>query len=219
MTQKQCRNFCLLLIIIFSVVPNFFFYSKWLNFGNGYGIVWFVTLYFLAAYIKRYVSREWLSKNQRFIRTAALISIFSPFVSRIIIVLMTQLLFGHSIGAGLFFGNNTILCLTSTLLVFLSFLTFEIKGSSLIKWLSAGSFSVYLISDNFILSKMLWDYIRPLIDLSSPFLFFIVSFILLSIYLTCSLIDIVRQFIQNMFFNGMIDRFSYRFQMFIQSKI
>ena len=41
------------LILTFSVIPTILFWSKGI-FGNGYQYTWFIVLYFIGAYYKKY---------------------------------------------------------------------------------------------------------------------------------------------------------------------
>lgn len=198
MTKRQHLLLCIVLIILFSVIPNIFFFSKWLNFGTGYGIVWFVSLYFFASYVKIHVNIDKIKAHRKLLYGLSVTALFLPFLSRVFIVLGTSAILGHPVGGGLFYGNNTILCLLSTILVFLAFLTFNIKRNKLITFLSSGSFAVYLISDNPHLAPFIWGYVGSHIDLGTNLLPFVVNGWLLVIYFICTLIDYPRQFIHNL---------------------
>ena len=199
MSKQQMRMLCIVLTFLFVVIPNIFFFSRWMNFGSGYGIVWFVVLYVYGSYIRKYVDIEYLKINRLKLYLCAIIALFSPFLSRLLIVIVTEYFYGQAIGGGLFYGNNTILCVAATIMVFLSFLTFDIKSNKLISWLSSGSFAVYLISDNFFLSVILWNYIRPSIDLGSIYMPVAVTGVILAVYLICNILDVIRQSIFGMF--------------------
>lgn len=54
LTQKQHFLLICVSVTLFSILPTLFFYSTGLNFGGGNGVVWFIVLYIVAAYIKKY---------------------------------------------------------------------------------------------------------------------------------------------------------------------
>ncbi len=52
-TQRQHKTVCLTLVFITSVLPTVFYPHDWLYIKKGYSIIWFITLYFVASYIKK----------------------------------------------------------------------------------------------------------------------------------------------------------------------
>ena len=52
--QYQHKIVVFTLLFITSVLPTVFFKVEWLRISKGYHIVWFITLFFLASYIRKY---------------------------------------------------------------------------------------------------------------------------------------------------------------------
>lgn len=51
--QKQHKAICAVMIFLTSVMPTIFFVEDWLEISGGYHIVWFITLFFVASYIRK----------------------------------------------------------------------------------------------------------------------------------------------------------------------
>ena len=196
MNRRQHGVTVIILILLFSVIPNIFFFSKWLNFGTGYGIVWFVVLYFIGSYLRLYVTKKWIKRNTMKIRILSIIFLLLPGISRIVIAFSTRLILGHVMGAGLFFSNNSIIIVPATVLFFLMFLSFDIKNEKVgkvINKLSSGSLAVYLIHDNPNISSKLWDILTEDIHLDDMRLIIEFLGVIIGIYVSCIIIDAIRR--------------------------
>lgn len=196
MNRRQHGVTVAILILLFVVIPNVFFFSKWLNFGTGYGIVWFVVLYFIGSYLRLYVTKEWIKKNATKIRILSVVFLLLPGISRIVIAFTTRLILGHVVGAGLFFSNNSIIIVPATILFFLTFLTFDIKNKKIekvINKLSSGSFAVYLIHDNPNISTKMWSILAEGIHLYDMRLVIEFLGVIIGIYVACVIIDAIRR--------------------------
>ena len=53
-TKTQHLKLILTTVSLFSIIPTLAFYSNTFNFGGGYGVVWFLVLYIIAGYIRKY---------------------------------------------------------------------------------------------------------------------------------------------------------------------
>lgn len=198
MNKRQHKIVVAILILLFVFIPNVFFTSKWLNFGTGYGIVWFVVLYFVGSYLRLYVTREWIRKNAISIRILAILFLFLPGISRIIIAAVTNAVFGHVVGAGLFFSNNSIIIMPATVLFFLLFLTYDVNNINVrgvINKLSSSSFAVYLIHDNPNISTQMWNILTEDIHLNDMRLIIEFLIIIIVIYIFGFVIDNIRQWL------------------------
>ena len=196
MNQKQHLATIVIMCILFVLIPNVFFFSKWLNFGSGYGIVWFVVLYFIGSYIRLYLEEKCIKKKKNLIGLLAFIFLLLPFISRIVIAFATKLILGRVVGAGLFFSNNSILVVPATVLFFLFFLTIEIKSERIkriISFLSAGSFAVYLLHDNPNISGYIWGLMVSNIHLNDARLIIEFGLVVIFIYLVCAFFDYFRR--------------------------
>lgn len=202
MTQKLHFSFCILLFVIFSVIPTFAFFSKWLNYGGGYGIVWFIVLYFISSYIRKYVNIEKLKKYRIKLCLITLVLWIAPLISKCIIAKVTIMLTGKVIGSSIFYNNISIIILFSSISTFLLFLTIEIKGCALKKFIlffGKSTFGVYLIHDNNYVRPLLWNYVSKYVGCTAITYFISSVIIIVSIFILCALIDIIRQYLFSVF--------------------
>lgn len=194
--QKESRKLILVLLILFSLIPNLFFYSKWLNFGEGYGIVWFVVLYTIGAYIRNYVTIDSLLANKRRLYWLGALFCALPVISKATIAAVTTAIVGHQVASGAFFLNNSIIVLPASVLVLLSFLTINIGGGKISKCINfvAGScFAVYLIHDNNRVRNDLWNFVYQNLDINSYNIVWQYFLWIIIIFTACVAIDLVRR--------------------------
>ena len=189
---------CLLIVLLlfFSIIPNLVFFSPWLNWGGSCGIVWFVVLYFIGAYIRYYADIEQLKENKSRLLMWGAIICFLPLLSKVIIAKLTLALLGHVEGSSVFFSNNSILIVPMSIFFFLLFLTIDIKNKwiiSCVEFLAGGVFSVYLITEDAFIRSILWDGIA--LDINPQNVLFPVFFIVgvIIIFLSCIFLDLIRR--------------------------
>lgn len=194
--QKESRKLIFVLFLLFSLIPNIFFYSKWLNFGEGYGIVWFVVLYTIGTYIRNFVTTDILIENKRKIYWLCALFCVLPVISKATIAAVTTAIVGHQVASGAFFLNNSIIILPASVLVLLSFLTFDIKGiaiSKLVNFIAGSCFAVYLIHDNNRVRNDLWNFVHEHLDINSLNIVWQYFLWIIIIFTACVAIDLVRR--------------------------
>lgn len=194
--QKESGKLILALLLLFSLIPNIFFYSKWLNYGEGYGIVWFVVLYTIGTYIRNYVTTDILLENKRKIYWLCALFCALPVISKATIAAVTTAIVGHQVASGAFFLNNSIIVLPASVLVLLTFLTFEIKGviiSKCINFIAGSCFAVYLIHDNNRVRNDLWNFVHEHLDITSLDIVWQYFLWITIIFTACVAIDLVRR--------------------------
>lgn len=192
-------GFHLLLVILFvcfSVIPSFFFFSPWVNWGGSSGIVWFVVLYFTGAYIRKYIDRESLKRKRKHIIIWTILFSLLPLISKIIIALFTNIALGHVVGSSLFYVKNSVILYPLSICFFLLFMTFDIKSGLIVKviaFISTGIFAVYLITENANLRDWIWSSMTQIIDRNSVFYPVIELSVIAMLFLACVLIDKIRK--------------------------
>ncbi len=151
--KKQLVKVNLFLIVLFSVIPTIFYWSRRVL-GNGYTFTWFVVLYFAGAYIGLYGCS--LKKNWSF----WLYFIFSGmgYILHMIIMSVSGM-FGYSGGEMIFYTYNNVICFLAALFLFLTFINMNITLGiwSRIAKLGRYSLGAYLCSDNEIIRKFIWE--------------------------------------------------------------
>lgn len=66
MNQKALLINCCVLLFLTSIVPTFIEpFSRWVAYGGSCGLLWFITLYYCASYIRLYVSEDFLLCHKR----------------------------------------------------------------------------------------------------------------------------------------------------------
>ncbi len=156
---------CILLCIIFCIIPTFCFWSRGMGyFLSGFSFSWFVVLYVIAAYIRLYCSEIYflkLSKN-KYLALYFVLSVFAV-LSRLIIGKVESIIWGKIIYEGIFYSYNSIIIFAASVCLFMFFRTLEIKNKisqKIAVGLGGVCFGAYLCSDNPFLRKPLWDFVN-----------------------------------------------------------
>lgn len=198
LSRKEMQALLLISFLFFCVVPNIYPSSNWLNFGSGYGIVWFVVLYLIGGYLQIHVNLHDLYKRYTPSKLFILMLFFwaLPLISKLLIAAITESLTGWVLVSSAFYFKNSIILLPASIITFLAFRSITISNDfakRMINSLASGAFAVYLIHDNPFFSPILWDWIRPYTNNSSGIIFtWAISVIV--IYITCYSIDIIRKY-------------------------
>ena len=205
MTKKSHYIFIMVLFALFSLIPTFVFFSVGLNFGGDSGVVWFITLYIIAAYIKKYYTPARKKSQTRKLALGYFGAALLVPISQFCIVLLSKTGITHYVDADrllsisiLFYKYNSVLVLAASLLLFLLFLNIQIKGkyvNKLICFISLLTFGVYLFHDNPHLRSVLWNFIGADQYADGPFLLPFMVLVVLSIFTIGIMIDLLRKWL------------------------
>ena len=177
--QLNKNNFRLLLIIQISV------FSLWYSFlpsspilDNGYGILNFITLYLIGAYI-----RKWINIRECKTIFLWLILLFTT-LGTTVLSLITERVWAYC-----FIAN-----IVGAVVLFLILSKLEIGTSKTINQFSSHAFAVFLIHSDFIMNDILYHKILQCEKFYNSN-WFLVHFIIsiVSIYIICMLLDMIRQ--------------------------
>lgn len=138
--KEEFKKLIIILLIAFCVMPSVLPQNMNFDTTNGYGIIWFIVLYFIAAYIKLYKKEE-QKLEYRYIVIYFILSMIIA-ASRILIYPIKQ--------TTLMYHYNFILVFLSSLCLFLFFKNIQIKKEKLVKgitYVSSLTFGVYLIHE------------------------------------------------------------------------
>ena len=186
LNQKQHLCLALFLVFIFSVVYTFLLASQACRY-----VGWYVTLYFVASYIRLYPNKFFYSR---------LLSFWSTIIT--LTLTWFSILTVDFVGTKLGFTDIYYMCIDSqkilalllSVSLFLLFKNFHINQSKLINTLAASAFGVLLIHANSnAMRTWLWqDFLKVPEQYTSSLLplHFVVS--VLSIYIVCAGIDYLR---------------------------
>lgn len=66
MNQETLLINCFVLLSLTSIVPTFIGpFSRWVAYGGSCGLLWFITLYYCASYVRLYVKEDFLLSNKK----------------------------------------------------------------------------------------------------------------------------------------------------------
>ena len=198
MNQKQHMSCILLLIFLFSILPSIVYYSAGLNFGGGTGVVWFIVLYMIAAYIKKYYVPEY--KVSTYLLRYLIFAILVP-ACKFLLEYCANIL-GESIGNTEFlyslsnkvYQYNSIVVLGASVMFFLLFLNIRNENlSEKVLHISSLCFGVYLIHDNRYIRPVLWELINPPQYIGRWSFMFYMSGSIVLIFIYCILVEYIRK--------------------------
>lgn len=158
---------------------------------QGYSILNFILLYLIGRWIKKY---------QFSVETPKLVTLLVASVLFTFIANMIGVNVGMPIATKFFWAYCSPQILLSSILLLILFTRFSVKDNSFIRFLSAGSFSVYLVHENSIIHNDI--YVKPLRWLESvvgcDIVFILCIFIYVALlYLIIATFDVLRQKLQS----------------------
>ena len=191
LTKPQYQGFLLLLFAMFSVLPTF----KIVTFFSAAPIVFFFLVYACGGYLKLYGKERLITGegcHRRYLKVFfALLAflLFSIAVSDAAGLLLHK--DGLLTGAARF---TQVLQIPMAISLFLYFLTRPYFYHAQVNRLAGTVLGIYLIHDNDLMRKLLWDYIFPNLDfIQSPWyaLFYLGK--VLAVFAVCSLVELLRK--------------------------
>ncbi|MEI5993203.1 acyltransferase [Candidatus Enterococcus mansonii] len=189
MDKKQHLFLLIVLFAFLSVKPAISLLVA--NFGGVESGMWFLFIYFIAAYIKMYPESFAESSKSYFIK--------SGIVFGIIIVSITLLaIHNHQsengLSKSLIMDIHSPLYLLLAILLFCGFKNWDMGSIPVINLLGSATLGVYLIHDNNYVRHYLWKQLTAFKSTYYGIKLILVSFvIIISVYVVSSIIDILRQ--------------------------
>lgn len=187
--KRTYQRLLILLFICWSVIPTI---TKQDYKSNS--LVWFVTIYTLAGYIRLYGLNTKLKSKHYF----SLFFVFTA-ISYIIYSVLT------SLGAEwvdtikyipYHYGQNTVHILLVSVSLFMAFATLQMKYHKWINVIASASFGVYLIHDNGIIRPILWNTLFKNAEYQDSLMLIPYSIVVVCIvFAVCTVIDLLRQII------------------------
>lgn len=205
LTNKELTYMVLIGFLLFVIYYNFFFFTDNLNFGGATGIVWFVYLYVVGAYFKKYVRKRKIKQSVSAFLIVLLLALLSKAFFIGLYLLTNKNIF--LIGAPVFDSvYNSIFGFLTSIFFFNIFsnLKIEIKSNFVYRvfsLFSSSTLAVYLIHDNNYLRGILWNSIN--FKFSNVFEYlFLIFLIPVLIYIIASVIDLIRKNVFSLIFNN-----------------
>ena len=185
LTKEEFRNFILLLLFVFTILSTVFF--NIFVFGE---IFWFITMYFVGAYLRLY-SPSW-ANSLKTSGNLLIISIIISYASVVLMVIREQFMYTFYF----VIDANKLGAVLVSVFMFTTFKNINIAYSKFINLVAKTSFGVLLLHANSnALRNFMW---RELLHVdtfySLPLATLIIKSIVVSvgIFVVCSIIDMFR---------------------------
>ena len=174
LSEKQLRNTIIALIILLSILPMINLmqhaYSTFL---------WFICLYMIGAYIKKYKLNIKYEKENKVLLIVSFISFY----------ILVALILRFNINIIIMGETNNFIMLLMSVSTFILFINKKEWNNSTINYISSSILGIYLIHDNFIIRQHLWKFFKIENYLSYPYFFVYEIGIILFVFCSCLIID------------------------------
>lgn len=192
MDEKQHRILCIILFVMF----DFYLPSKALG-VNGYSIMWMMSLYIFAAYLRLYYkpTGRVTSKLMLLYCIPTILLPCTRFLIDFVGKLINRDLSGYS---KFFYKNNSIFVCASSIALFVIFLNIKIKSiviQKIIRLIAPLTFGVYLVHNNPTIRDALWSFIRPYRFMYETGFFLVGCAIVCVIFIISAVIEYCRRLI------------------------
>lgn len=183
------QRLLLLLVVCWSIIPTF---TTSLFQSNS--LLWFITLYVIAGYIKLYgLNKKFVLKQYILVFIGVLILTYS---SSIVLNVLGYKWDFFAKYITYFYGQEKITILLLSICLFMIFATIKINNNKFINTLASATFGVYLIHDNIIVRNFLWVEVFNNSQYQENLLLIPYSIVVVTIiYSACSIIDLLRLYI------------------------
>ena len=146
-------------VFVFCIIPTFLFWTRGIL-SMGRDLNWFITLYLISSYIRKYNVRY----STRKLICLAFISVIFMIMSLVLIGALSRVVFGVEKEQDLMFCFNSVFSCVASVSIFLGFLNINItnaKRSGAINSISKLVLGVYLFHENPFFRPILWDLVKP----------------------------------------------------------
>lgn len=199
MGRDEMKKIIFLIICIMTILPTFLLSNPY-SLNSGYSAIWLCILFVIGAYIRKYdVGRNYTSRKLFFIY---LLMSFIALFTKIVLEFITIKLFNEVRYSDIlisYVSPTIIICSISFFLLFKN-LSINEKLTKIIKILSPATLGVYIIH----LHPLIWNYYLQdiainFVNNNAVIMVILIISLALLIYLVCSMLDIVRKKVFNIF--------------------
>lgn len=191
MSRKQHLMLNIVLFFLFSVVVSVYPSFKGMNSGAGWGLAWFIVLYFIAAYVRLYYEPN--GKKIRYLLFLLLIGIIVS-ICYVTVNGKSNILTNAVSNC---YRYDSVFAYLSSICLLLFFVNVRINNkviNRLIIFIAPSVFGVYLIHAHTDFSLWSWEFLDLPSKMSSLMFIPIQLAIVIAIYAFCTVIDLVRRF-------------------------
>lgn len=190
LNEKQHRSLLFLMIIIGTVIP--FFPKQGIFKGNRLFI--FILCHCIGDYINRYNPKILNKTKLNIVLVLLLITFFYCFLAFSNFVLFQKIpaLKNHNV-ENRFGAMDSPLGILCAVLIFSIFKNLSIKHNRFINTIASTTLGVYLLHENFLINRWLWHAVFKMDNwLESPLLLPYMLLCALIVFITCSIIELLR---------------------------
>ena len=194
MSRKAHLLSCGVLLLLFSVIPNFICVVDFSGINGGYSLPWFCVLYLLAAYIRLYVPER--VKYQKWLPLLFVLLSLVICGERFAATFITPYIFGGVRLTSFFYSYNSVIAVPCALALFQSFRGGKPASgvlSRVVAVIAPLTFAVYLIHEQGVLRPILWNWLTPDAYAQSPWMALYVLSCMVGIFAACCVIEFLRQ--------------------------
>lgn len=200
--KKQYNYLLISLFILFSILPYLTGCKAFDN--NGYTLYNFIFLYLIGAYIRKYPIKEWyIFKNipNNIYKIILYVSFIAVVIANYCIEQTSGLLLTYNHTFNEIFGNiyhmtraySNPFVIVQTIIYFSIFTTYNFKNK-IINNISKLVMGVYLIHDNSMIRYRIYDIFKITPKIQNSYQVFIyILIVTIIIFITCILIEFIRQ--------------------------
>ena len=202
LSKNTFLKLILFMVVIWSLYPTFTGASLMYGDSFGYGFMaGFILLYFIGAFIRLHLD---ISKfNFKKLIVLLIASIVLLYLGSVILTQLGILFNIESLTDGkrtvkvayeFFTRENKLFILATSVIIFLIFLKRKEFSNKYINYIAGSALGVYLIHDNTLVRPYLWDHLIVVSSYyNSPNLWILAIISIVSVYIVCTGIDIVRR--------------------------
>lgn len=195
-TKSQLVYLIAALCAITVVLPTLMVFSSGAYYGHGTDITWFVVLYLIGAYIRRYCDFNRIMEHKQCVNYTTLALCLLPAVVTLAVVLLRYRLTGNAECPSSLLNYNSLFILPGSVAMFIFFATrkpLSDKITKVINKLAVGSFAVYLISDHRELRNYMWSFVVSHTHTASWIMAAEYVVTIVCIYIICFFLDLLYQ--------------------------
>ena len=189
MNKKQHILLLIILFMFLSIKPMLSLLV--VNFGSAESGMWFLFIYFIAAYIRIYPEAFAKSAKSYFIQSSVIFIVIFAFI---VLLAVHNHQNEHIISKAVIMDIQSPLYLFLAILLFCGFKNWDLGSLPVVNLLGSASLGVYLIHDNNYIRHYLWKVLTAFKATYYGLNLVLASIVIIVlVYVVCSIIDILRQ--------------------------
>lgn len=200
--KKSYQCLLVLLIICWCIIPTFTTSPYESN-----SLLWFITLYTIAGYIRIYGLNLRFTSKQYF----ALCGVFSvlTYLSNVLFSFLGTKWNIFAAHTRYFYGEQKLPVLLISLTLFMAFASIKMSYHKSINIIASATFGVYLIHDNEVVRHFLWLNVFKNVQYQNSLMLIPYSIgVVILVYTACTVIDLIRQQILEKPYMKIVNRYA-----------